>query len=211
MKSIRIMCLPVLLLMACGSEEESDLSVAGGPVTLSDEVIDSKSPDNRPPVTLQQGASYRITPQLLSSEWTDAGEKADFEGWLKRDFRVTLFQLFAKVRELPFYSLVGCIGEVQREHCFKIGKGLTTHIARRSGRLTIFVNDVDGFFGNNTGKARVSIQRLSGAGATPRDKISTGEDCTCTRAGRFGRVTCTGGPNHEEEPKCGGPFRIPVE
>ena len=205
------------LLLSCGNDSNDETSQvkSGAPAEAFETSYDSKQQEHHSNIELVAGTRYTIKATLLQGPWNDAGESADFNGWVKKDIRYKVFGTVSKLNKLPFYSLVGCLGIVRADKCFKIGDSKTL-IANNSGKLIVFVNDVLGFFGNNSGKAKISVETEpsvetgDGEPAVVDDAL-TPSDCTCTRDGPFGEVTCAGGPNKTEEPKCGGAFNVPMK
>lgn len=126
-------------------------------------VFDTVQPFQATPFLLNAGEVYGIelTEQPESgAPWFDAGLPASADGLRDAPPSALQFGGFARrMADEPWFKVLGAIGSTEAEP-FAIGRGRVL-VAPSSGRLYLFVNDAHGFYGNNHGKATVTVKRLS--------------------------------------------------
>jgi len=130
---------------------------------------------NHTGVLLNSKDKYTIEVRDLSSQkWNDGGIKAlDGDGWNRDDvelgfkeFAIAAMEPFRRVtdsddddREVKWFSLCGCIeGDVK--NAFLIGNKLNIYQPKTSGELCAFANDLDGYYGNNSGYLNIKITHI---------------------------------------------------
>jgi hypothetical protein len=125
---------------------------------------------NRTGVYLEKGKTYRIEVVDLPDQlWRDGSVKnLDGEGWDRDDVElgfvkesgIAVMEPFRRVTEegAQWFTLCACIGDDDK-HAFVIGNLLENYSPDSSGELCAFANDLDGYYGNNSGylKIRVSL------------------------------------------------------
>jgi len=93
--------------------------------------------------------------------WKDASYDAGPEGILKKPS--SMMSIFGSQKRLPsakYFHLLGSIGKASsKPFLVKDGIPFTAH---ETGELFLFVNDLPGFYGNNTGKSQLRIMLVGG-------------------------------------------------
>jgi len=123
---------------------------------------------NHTRIFFEEGKSYKI--EVLGDErWNDSGIKdLDGKGWDRKDVKLGLKESFIKILEsrrrvtkkgVKWFTLCGTIGP-DDSTAFIIGNSLKKYSANKSGEFCAFANDLNGFYGNNTGKLRVKVTLL---------------------------------------------------
>lgn len=122
---------------------------------------------NRTGVYLEAGKRYDIeVVGLPQQKWRDGSvHPVDGEGWDRSDVRLGLREVAIATME-PFrrvtgngakwFTLCGCIGDDDKD-AFVIGNELKNYEPKTSGELCAFANDLDGYYGNNSGYLKVKI------------------------------------------------------
>jgi len=122
---------------------------------------------NHTGVYLEAGKTYQIEViDLPNQKWKDGSIQAvDGEGWNRDDVRLGLKEIAIAAAE-PFrrvtkkgaqwFSLCGCIGDEDTD-AFVIGNKLEQFIPVKSGELCVFANDLNGYYGNNSGYLKIRI------------------------------------------------------
>lgn len=99
-------------------------------------------------------------------KWRDGSIKQiDGKGWSRDDIKWGLRELPIKMAE-PFrrvtgrgvnwFTLCGCIGN-NEDHAFAIGNQLKNYSPKKSGEFCAFANDLNGYYGNNSGFLKIRI------------------------------------------------------
>jgi hypothetical protein len=126
---------------------------------------------NRTGVYLEQGKSYKIEViDLPNQQWRDGSVKGlDGEGWDRDDVEfgfvkeggIALMEPFRRVTRdnAQWFTLCACIGDDDKE-AFVIGNLLKNYSPDHSGELCAFANDLDGYYGNNSGYLKIRITLL---------------------------------------------------
>jgi len=119
---------------------------------------------NHTGIFLEKGKSYTVE-VIGNSRWNDGGVKAlDGEGWDRgsvklgfKEFAIAGMEPFRRVTlaGADWFTLCGSIGD-DDDTAFVIGNK-TTFTAIKSGELCAFANDLDGYYGNNSGKLNISV------------------------------------------------------
>ncbi len=125
---------------------------------------------NHTGILFQEGVTYSI--KVIETDrfkWNDAGIKnLDGEGWDRASVELGIRELPIKLAEglrrvtkagVKWFTLCGTIG-ANDAHTFIIGNN-TDYTPRTSGEFCAFANDLDGYYGNNGGKLKVRVTRLS--------------------------------------------------
>ncbi|MBL4775381.1 MAG: DUF2235 domain-containing protein [Mariprofundus sp.] len=119
---------------------------------------------NHTGIFLEKDKSYAIE-VIGKSRWNDGGVKLlDGKGWNRgsvelgfKEFAIAGMEPFRRVTidGADWFTLCGSIGD-DDDTAFVIGNK-TTFIASKSGELCVFANDLDGYYGNNSGKLNISV------------------------------------------------------
>ncbi|MCP3876630.1 MAG: DUF2235 domain-containing protein [Desulfobacteraceae bacterium] len=120
---------------------------------------------NHTGILLEKGKSYKIK-VVGNDTWNDGGIKElDGNGWDRGDVQLGLKELaiasmepFRRVTsdEARWFTLCGSIGDDDNT-AFVIGNGCDNYVATQSGEFCAFANDLDGYYGNNSGKLRINV------------------------------------------------------
>ncbi|WP_210396847.1 T6SS phospholipase effector Tle1-like catalytic domain-containing protein [Motiliproteus sediminis] len=126
---------------------------------------------NHTGIYLEAGKRYDIkVVNPTKQRWVDGSiHPVDGRGWDRDDVRLGL-QEFAIAAMEPFrrvtkdgagraakwFTLCGCIG-TDDEHAFVIANSLKGFKPERSGELCAFANDLDGYYGNNSGYLLIRV------------------------------------------------------
>jgi len=125
---------------------------------------------NHTGIYLEAGKKYSIKvidPQ--NQNWRDGSIKpVDGRGWDRGDIQFGLEEVFIASLE-PFrrvtgngarwFTLCGCIGDDDKD-AFVIGNSLENYTPDKSGEFCAFANDLNGYYGNNSGYLKVEIKAL---------------------------------------------------
>jgi hypothetical protein len=125
---------------------------------------------NNTTVWLEEGKQYTIYVDLADNlRWNDAGiHSLDGEGWKRDTSSLSNFfkNLFIKQKEsarriadADWFALCACFDNTDDEHSFKIGNRIGPYKATKTGELYLFANDLDGYYGNNSGALKVIIEQ----------------------------------------------------
>lgn len=125
---------------------------------------------NRTGIYLEQGKSYKI--QLINrtkQKWRDGSIKdLDGKGWDRGDVKfglkeaaIAAMEPFRRVtgKGAKWFTLCGCIGNDDKD-AFVIGNLLDSFTAEASGEFCAFANDLDGYYGNNSGYLLIRVSAL---------------------------------------------------
>jgi CO dehydrogenase/acetyl-CoA synthase epsilon subunit len=126
---------------------------------------------NRTGIYLEQGKSYKI--EVVDREnhlWRDGSVKnLDGEGWDRDDVKlgfvkeggIALAEPFRRVTkdDAQWFTLCAGIGDDDKE-AFVIGNLLENFTPDASGELCPFANDLDGYYGNNSGYLTIRVTLL---------------------------------------------------
>ncbi|GAA61329.1 hypothetical protein P20652_3206 [Pseudoalteromonas sp. BSi20652] len=120
---------------------------------------------NNTGLMLEQGATYRFTP-YPDQYWFDDGIKCSPLGWHRdnvklgvKEIPIALLEPFRRLARAQWFSLVGAINK-NDDYLFEIAGGADIQI-EKSGAFCPFANDLDRFYGANTGKIKLKVTRLS--------------------------------------------------
>ena len=125
---------------------------------------------NHTGIYLEAGQSYNFEViNKAKQKWRDGSVQAvDGVGWDRSDVKLGPTEIAIAVAE-PFrrvtteqakwFTLCGCIGDDDRE-AFVIGNRLNRHSPKQSGEFCAFANDLDGYYGNNSGYLRLNVKKI---------------------------------------------------
>ena len=126
---------------------------------------------NHTGIYLDNSKSYRIEVIGLPGQmWRDGSVKpVDGRGWDRDDVELGFFKEAAIKATEPFrrvtgkgadwFTLCGCIvGDEDKP--FVIGNVLSRLTPKKSGELCAFANDLDGYYGNNSGYLRIRVVEI---------------------------------------------------
>ena len=123
---------------------------------------------NHTGIYLDKDKKYTIEViELDKYKWRDGSIKdLDGDGWTRNDIRwglreapIKLAEPFRRVigQDVNWFTLCGCIG-ADDNHAFAIGNKITNYSPAKSGELCAFANDLNGYYGNNSGFLKVRIK-----------------------------------------------------
>jgi hypothetical protein len=121
-------------------------------------------PYNATGILLQKGATYRFSLQS-DSHWFDNGVLVSANGWNRDDITIahnaTPIQLLEPFRRLPNANWFALIGTINKDdsNAFAICDGGDFKVSH-SGEFTPFANDIQRYYGANSGKIELTITRL---------------------------------------------------
>ncbi|MCQ8878810.1 DUF2235 domain-containing protein [Pseudoalteromonas shioyasakiensis] len=129
-----------------------------------DVVIYAAEQYNGTGLMLEQGATYRFTPDP-EQYWYDDGVKCTALGWSRdnvqlgvKEIPMALLEPFRRLPHAPWFALIGAVNNSD-DNAFEIADGGEFKIAH-SGEFTPFANDLMRFYGANAGKITVQVTRL---------------------------------------------------
>jgi hypothetical protein len=122
---------------------------------------------NRTGIYLEEGKSYKIeVVNRTKQKWRDGSIKnLDGKGWDRGDVRmgfkegaIAVMEPFRRVtgKGAKWFTLCGCIGDDDKD-AFVIGNLLDNFSPHSSGEFCAFANDLDGYYGNNSGYLQIRI------------------------------------------------------
>lgn len=122
---------------------------------------------NHTGIYLEKGRAYSIeVTGLPDQKWKDGSvHPVDGLGWNRDDVHfglqevpIAVMEPFRRVTEegAQWFTLCGCIGD-DDSSAFVIGNGLRDFIPEKSGEFCAFANDLNGFYGNNSGYLKVKV------------------------------------------------------
>jgi len=125
---------------------------------------------NHTGVFLEAGKAYSIeVKELPKQKWRDGSiTPVDGEGWDRGDIKlgpkeipIAIMEPFRRVTDngAKWFTLCGCIGDNDKAG-FVIGNLLKRFKPTSSGELCAFANDLDGYYGNNSGYLIILITLL---------------------------------------------------
>lgn len=112
---------------------------------------------NNTGIVLERGVRYKLTAE---GEWKDRSIVSSASGysrslnWLQR-----LTQHLRRAPELRWFALVGALDRDLSTR-FLIGESVV-YTPIRDGQLTCFANDLRGFYSNNSGSVRLTVERIN--------------------------------------------------
>ncbi|MCP4630279.1 MAG: DUF2235 domain-containing protein, partial [bacterium] len=120
---------------------------------------------NHTGILFEKGKTYRI--EVVGDErWRDGGiENLDGEGWDRGSVQLGLKEMPIAIMErlrrvtgdgAKWFTLCGSIGD-DDDTAFVIGNRIERYQATRSGEFCAFANDLDGYYGNNSGKLNIQV------------------------------------------------------
>ena len=125
---------------------------------------------NHTGIYLEAGQTYLFEViNRTKQKWRDGSVHAvDGIGWDRGDVKLGLTEIAVAVAE-PFrrvvggkakwFTLCGCIGDNDDE-AFAICNKLDRHSPNQSGEFCAFANDLDGYYGNNSGYLRLRVTKI---------------------------------------------------
>jgi len=123
---------------------------------------------NHTSIYFEKGKSYKIE-VIGNDRWHDGGIKElDGEGWSRDDqtlgfkeIAIAMMEPFRRVTAdgAKWFTLCGSIGD-DDSNAFVIGNKLENYTAQKSGEFCAFANDLDGYYGNNSGKLRIKVSAI---------------------------------------------------
>ena len=123
---------------------------------------------NQTRILFEKGKSYKIE-VIGKDRWNDGGIKElDGKGWTRgtvklgfKEIGIAAMEPFRRVTgdDVNWFSLCGSIG-TNDNTAFLIGNRLENYEPEQSGEFCAFANDLDGYYGNNTGKLRIRVSRI---------------------------------------------------
>lgn len=125
---------------------------------------------NHTGIYLVAGKKYKIEViDAKKKQWRDGSmENIDGKGWDRDDVKWGLRELPIKLAEpfrrvtkrgVKWFTLCGCIGTDDKS-AFVIGNKLDKYSPTESGELCAFANDLDGYYGNNSGCLRIRVAEV---------------------------------------------------
>ncbi len=158
--------------MSLGDADPGEVLMPGEAATLQ---FFTNIPNFDTEVGLQASVQYELKVNLLSN-WVDLDidknendQSLDQYGfadslmpklvgsWMKRSSDHNWFELMLQQANCKRSSLVGI-----SDLTFDEASGSYNFVATCDGKLTLFVNDSHGFYGNNSGFASISLSRVGG-------------------------------------------------
>jgi len=98
--------------------------------------------------------------------WRDKSHDTGAKGWCRQDvswglkeISIAAMEPFRRESDADWFTLIGAIG-TKDDHCFIIGNKLENYRIKKSGEFCPFANDLDKFYGNNSGKLIVTVTRV---------------------------------------------------
>ncbi len=121
---------------------------------------------NHTGIYLEKGKFYSIEViELNKYKWRDGGiHPVDGNGWNRasvklgvREIPIAMAEPFRRVtgKGVNWFTLCGCIGH--NDDAFVIGNQLKNFSPDKSGEFCAFANDLNGYYGNNSGFLKVRI------------------------------------------------------
>ena len=120
---------------------------------------------NHTGILFEKGNSYKIE-VIGDHRWHDGGiRELNGEGWNRdteelgwREIPIAAMEPFRRVTSngAQWFTLCGSIGDDDKT-AFVIGNSLARYDATHSGEFCAFANDLDGYYGNNTGKLKIRV------------------------------------------------------
>jgi hypothetical protein len=126
---------------------------------------------NHTGIYLEKDQTYRIEViDLPQQKWRDGSvHPVDGLGWDRdevrfglREFAIAASEPFRRVTgdDVKWFTLCGCIGD-DDSNAFMIGNLRENLKPEKSGELCAFANDLDGYYGNNSGYLRIRVSVVS--------------------------------------------------
>ncbi|MBF0311605.1 MAG: DUF2235 domain-containing protein [Magnetococcales bacterium] len=121
---------------------------------------------NRGYVEVQSGETYRFTIDP-TQKWQDGGIPCGPDGWRLSDpdvelglkeIPIALSQPFRRNPDADWFEVVGVVGDEEGEKVRPLTAG--DWKPQTSGELLLFANDLESFYGNNSGQIKVTIKRV---------------------------------------------------
>jgi len=145
----------------------SDLRYFDKPGSKTEEVIVFASQKyNHSGLMLEKGVTYRFSVKA-GQKWKDANIKCGPEGWNRgtvklglREVAIAVMEPFRRVADADWFCLCGCVTD-DDEYAFKIGDGPVDIKIKKSGEFLPFANDKMTYYGNNEGKIKIVVERIS--------------------------------------------------
>jgi hypothetical protein len=128
-------------------------------------------PNNHTALMLEKGKSYQFTVEKTADDehqqWLDANIHSDANGWDRGDVSLGLKEIalaamapFKRFPDGKWFSLIGSIGTAL-DDTFLIGSELAHFTAPKSGEFCAFANDLERYYGNNSGKLLLTVKCIS--------------------------------------------------
>lgn len=122
-------------------------------------VITAQAKWNHTGIRLLAGTTYtfRVPPAARWKDWTVSCDAAGHDHWSTRPFKRWLRVPSAAGKPVPFFALVGALGE-DLTTAFPIGLGGKPWSCPVDGELVCFANDVDWAYCNNSGNIPLTVE-----------------------------------------------------
>ena len=121
---------------------------------------------NHSGLMLEKGATYRFSVEA-GQKWKDASIECGPKGWNRdnqelglREAIIAILEPFRRVPDADWFCLCGCVTD-KDDYAFKIGDGPVEIKIEKSGEFLPFANDKKTHYGNNEGKIKIVVQRIS--------------------------------------------------
>jgi hypothetical protein len=115
-------------------------------------LIEAKPLWNKTGIQVIAGQQYSIT---ASGEWVDWFIHHGPEGDPSESFYMKAFEPLRRMKNENWFALIGALDQ-DMSTAFPIGAGCQ-YTAPKSGELTCFANDVEGFYWNNYGAVQMTV------------------------------------------------------
>jgi hypothetical protein len=116
--------------------------------------IDASQRWNDTHIDFVSGEEYDLR---ATGTWTDWYISSDADGFESPGFLQKVFESRRRAPRERWFCLMGSIGKNSRS-LFRIGSGVH-QVAKASGRLFCFANDVSSFYQNNKGSIQLTVKR----------------------------------------------------
>ena len=114
---------------------------------------------------LEKGVEYQFEAEP-NQQWQDDSIKCGPDGWNLDNQHLGLVELIIRPLQ-PFrrvdcdwFTLCGCVTK-NDDFAFPIGNDTVRHVVQKSGEFLPFANDVKKRYGNNSGKIKLKVTRIS--------------------------------------------------
>lgn len=122
---------------------------------------------NHSGLMLEKGGTYRFTVEP-NQTWHDGNVKnCGPDGWNREnrqlglaEFKIAILEPFRRVSDADWFCLCGCVTD-NDDYAFVIGSGPVEHTIEKTGEFLPFANDKNTHYGNNEGKIKIVVQRVS--------------------------------------------------
>ena len=136
-----------------------------GDVKKEDVTVFASQPYNYSALMLEKEATYQFSVEP-GQKWKDGEVTCGPDGWDRDDVEFGIREIgiagmepFRRVSDADWFCLCGCVTD-NDDHAFKIGKGPVEVEIKKSGEFLPFANDLKKYYGNNSGKIKVTVERI---------------------------------------------------